>query len=91
MSLPRVPNPSELQRADDARALVKRARREARQWAIRAVLLAVIAGLAFRTGWFVFGGIFVALAFMAFGLSRATRNRALALAEKLRLLEPEAK
>ncbi len=91
MSLSRVPDPSELQHADQARTLVKRARREARQWAIRSVLLAVVAGLAFRVGWYAFGGIFVARAFMAFGLSRATRRRALALAEKLRLLDLETK
>ncbi len=87
MSLPRFPNPSELQRADEARALIRRARGEARRWMIRSVLLALIAGLSFARRWVFFGVVFLALTAMGFQLSRSTRRRAAELAAKLKLLE----
>ena len=72
---------------DDQKALVKRARRDALQWTYRAVLLALISGLALRTGWIVFGVLFALLALMAVGLVRSMRRRAAMLAAKLKELE----
>ncbi|MGD0992831.1 MAG: hypothetical protein ABR998_10200 [Gemmatimonadales bacterium] len=72
---------------DDQKALVKRARRDALQWTYRAVLLALISGLALRLGWIVFGVLFALLALMAVGLVRSTRRRAAVLAAKLKELE----
>ena len=72
---------------DDQRVLVKRARRDALQWTYRAVLLALISGLALRTGWIVFGVLFAVLALMAVGLVRSTRRRAAVLAAKIKELE----
>jgi hypothetical protein len=73
--------------ADDQRALIKRARREALRWVFRSVLLAVIAGLALARGWIIFGVIFAALGVMGLQLARSTRRRAAELAQKLKLLE----
>ncbi len=89
MNLPRFPDPAALQPVADARALIRRARAEARRWTFRAILLAAVAGLSFRAGWISFGVIFVLLTFMAFALSRSTRKRAAQLAEKLRLMETQ--
>jgi hypothetical protein len=72
---------------DDQKALVKRARRDALHWTFRAVLLALISGLALRYGWIVFGGVFALLALMALQLVRSTRRRAAELAAKIRQLE----
>jgi hypothetical protein len=79
--------PSTVPGFDDQKALVKRARRDALQWTYRAVLLALISGLALRLGWIVFGVLFALLALMAVGLVRSTRRRAAVLAAKLKELE----
>jgi hypothetical protein len=79
--------PSTVPGLDDQKALVKRARRDALQWTYRAVLLALISGLALRLGWIVFGVLFALLALMAVGLVRSTRRRAAVLAAKLKELE----
>ena len=79
--------PSTVPGLDDQRVLVKRARRDALQWTYRAVLLALISGLALRTGWIVFGVLFAVLALMAVGLVRSTRRRAAVLAAKIKELE----
>ena len=80
-------SPSTVPGLDDQKALVKRARRDALQWTYRAVLLALISGLALRNGWIVFGVLFALLALMAVGLVRSTRRRAGVLAAKLKELE----
>ena len=74
---------------DAQKALVKRARRDAVHWAFRAVLLALISGLALRYGWILFGSLFALLALMAVGLVRSMRRRAAALDAQIRLLEPK--
>ena len=74
---------------DAQKALVKRARRQAVHWAFRAVLLALISGLALRYGWILFGSLFALLALMAVGLVRSMRRRAAALDAQIRLLEPK--
>ena len=79
--------PSMVRGLDDQKALVKRARRDALQWTYRAVLLALISGLALRNGWIMFGVLFALLALMAAGLVRSTRRRAAVLAAKLKELE----
>jgi hypothetical protein len=71
---------------EEARALVKRARQEARRWMFRSVTLALVSGLAFARHWFVFGLVFLALTLMGMQLSRSTRRRAAELAEKLKLM-----
>ena len=75
---------------DDQKALVKRARRDALHWAFRAVLLALISGLALRNGWIIFGVLFAALALMSMQLVRSTRRRAAELAAKIQQLEGKA-
>ncbi len=75
------------QRLDAERALVRRARRDAWHWAFRAVVLALISGLALRFGWIIFGILFAALALMAAGLVRSMRRRAAQLEAQIRLLE----
>jgi hypothetical protein len=87
MSGPLFPGVPSLPVLDDARALVKRARREARRWMFRAVMLALVSGLAIARGWLIFGVIFLALTVMAFQLSRSTRRRAAEMVDKLKLLE----
>ncbi|MGA2383477.1 MAG: hypothetical protein ABSG61_08580 [Gemmatimonadales bacterium] len=79
--------PSAAPGLDDQKALVKRARRDALHWGFRAVLLALISGLALRNGWIVFGVLFALLALMAVGLVRSTRRRAAQLAAKIKALE----
>jgi uncharacterized membrane protein YciS (DUF1049 family) len=71
----------------EARALVKRARQEARRWMFRSVMLALISGLAFARHWLVFGLIFLGLTVMGAQLSRSTRRRAAELAQKLKDME----
>jgi len=73
---------------DEQKALVKRARRDAIHWAFRAVMLALISGLALRFGWILFGALFAVLALMAAGLVRSMRRRAAQLEAQIRLLEP---
>jgi len=74
---------------DEARALVKRARQEARRWMFRSVMLALVSGLAFARHWFLFGAVFLALTVMGVQLARSTRRRAAELAAKLKLMENE--
>jgi hypothetical protein len=85
----RMPAPGAIPGLDDQRALVKRARRDALHWTFRAVMLALISGLALRTGWILFGAVFALLALMALQLVRSTRRRAAELAAKIKLLEHE--
>jgi hypothetical protein len=87
VSQPPIPGVPPIPGLDEQRALVKRARRESFRWFIRALMLAIISGLALRNGWVIFGVIFAALAVMGLQLSRTTRRRAAALLEKLKLLE----
>jgi uncharacterized membrane protein YciS (DUF1049 family) len=75
--------------AAEARALVKRARQEARRWMFRSVMLALVSGLALARHWLIFGLVFLALTVMAAELSRSTRRRARDLDEKLRGQEPK--
>ncbi len=72
---------------DQHRALIKRARRDGFHWAFRAVLLALISGLALKAGWILFGILFGLLALMSVGLSRSMRRRAALLAAQIKLLE----
>jgi fatty acid desaturase len=82
-----LPPSSAAPRLDDQRALVKRARRDAIHWAFRAVLLALVSGLALRYHWYLFGSLFAVLALMAVGLVRSMRLRAAQLEAKIKLLE----
>lgn len=82
-----IPAPSGVPGLDDQKALVKRARRDAMRWTFRAVLLALVSGLALRNGWIVFGLLFAVLALMAAGLVRSMRRRAAQLAAKITALE----
>ena len=82
----RLPDP-ERQKLDEQRALVKRARRDAYHWAFRAIVLALISGLALRYGWIVFGVLFAVLALMAAGLVRSMRRRAAQLEAQVGRLE----
>jgi hypothetical protein len=72
---------------EDQRRLVARARGQARRWTTRGILLFVIAALAVRYGWLIFGLIFLALALLALELARSTRRRAAALADRLKAME----
>jgi hypothetical protein len=83
----RMPAPGAIPGLDDQKALVKRARRDALHWTFRAVMLALISGLALRTGWILFGTVFALLALMALHLVRSTRRRAAELAAKIKLVE----
>jgi hypothetical protein len=82
--LPVVPHVPDL---DDQRRLIERARRDARSWLVRCVLLVVIAALAFRRGWIFFGAAFFALGLLVLQLSRSNRKQAAELEKKLALLE----
>jgi len=86
----RMPLSSAAPGLDDQRRLVRRARRDAFHWAFRAVMLALIGGLALRFGWIVFGILFAVLALMAAGLVRSLRRRAAALAAQIRQMETKA-
>ena len=66
--------------------VIKRARREVRAWRIRAVLLALIAGLFFRDRWLVFGGLFAVLALGAWQISRLIVRRTSEIQKKIELL-----
>ncbi|OYV66417.1 MAG: hypothetical protein B7Z72_11385 [Gemmatimonadetes bacterium 21-71-4] len=83
----RAPGLREVPGLDDQRQLVARARSLARRWMVRAVLLLVVSALAVRTGWLIFGLIFLALAVLALQLARSTTRRAAELADKLKRLE----
>ncbi len=78
--------PTEL---DQQKALVRKARRDAFHWAFRAVVLALISGLALRYGWILFGSLFGVLALMAVGLVRSLRRRAAQLAAQIKAQEPQ--
>ncbi len=82
-SLPSVLPATHLPDLDDQRRLVVRARKEARRWLVRSVLLIVIGALAFRRGWLVFGAVFLALALLGLQLARSTGRRAAELARRL--------
>ncbi len=81
--LPQVPGAS----LDDQKALVRRARRDAWHWSFRAVVLALISGLALKYGWIIFGVAFGVLALMAWGLVRSIRRRAATLAAMIQKVE----
>jgi hypothetical protein len=72
---------------EDQRRLVVTARRRARRWMLRSVLLLVIGALAMRNGWVVFGVVFLALAILAIQLARSTTRSAAELADRLKELE----
>jgi len=68
--------------------IIKRARRQVAGWRIRALLLALIAGLFFfRLRMLVAGAIFVLLALAAAQTSRLILKRTVELQRKLELLE----
>ena len=68
--------------------VIKRAKREARAWRFRAVLLALIAGLFFfRLRMIIPGIVFVVLAFGALQTARLTIRRIVELQRKIALLE----
>ena len=75
--VPRLPG------LDDQRRLVARARSQSRRWLVRSVLLLVIAALAVRRGWIVFGLVFLALAILGLQLSRSVSRRAAELERRL--------
>jgi len=68
--------------------IIKKAKREVRGWRIRSVLLALIAGLFFfRLRLFVFGVVFVVLAFGSLQIARLIVKRTVEMQKKLALLE----
>jgi hypothetical protein len=68
--------------------IIKKAKREVRGWRIRSVLLALIAGLFFfRLRMFVFGVVFVVLAFGSLQIARLIVKRTVEMQKKLALLE----
>ena len=68
--------------------IIKKAKREVRGWRIRSVLLALIAGLFFfRLRMFVFGVVFVVLAFGSLQIARLIVKRTIEMQKKLALLE----
>lgn len=79
--VPRLPG------LDDQRRLVDRARAQARRWLLRSVLMLVIAALAVRRGWVVFGLVFLGLAILGLQLARSTSRRAAELARRLAAAE----
>lgn len=81
------PAPPVVPDLDAQKALVKRARRDSWHWTFRAVLLALIGGLAVRNGWLLFSILFGLLALMSVHVSRSTRRRAAELAARIRMLE----
>jgi uncharacterized membrane protein YciS (DUF1049 family) len=88
VTLNRFSSPTPLSDPAQQRRLVKTARRQALRWAVRAVLLAAVAGLAFRMGWVIFGTVFLALTVMSFALAHSVRRRAAELAARLKAEEP---
>ena len=79
-----APQPPSL---EDQRRLVVTARRRARRWMLRSALLLVIAALALRNGWILFGIVFLALGILAIQLARSTTRSAAELADRLKALE----
>lgn len=68
--------------------IIKKAKREVRGWRIRSVLLALIAGLFFfRLRMFLFGAVFVVLAFGSLQIARLIVKRTVEMQKKLALLE----
>lgn len=68
--------------------IIKKAKREVRGWRIRSVLLALIAGLFFfRLRMFLFGVVFVVLAFGSLQIARLIVKRTVEMQQKLALLE----
>lgn len=83
-----IPRPSLLGDKERDAQTIKRAMGQVRGWRIRALLLALIAGLfIFRMRMIVPGAVFIVLAFGAFQIARLTVQRAVALQRKLDLLE----
>jgi len=87
--VPVVPGPPHLPDLEDQRRLIVRARRDARRWLLRCVLMLVIGALAFRRGWLIFGVVFFLLTLLALQLSRSNLKAAAELERKLSLLEPK--
>ncbi len=83
---PQLPHPPTL---EEQWLLVARARRLARQWLLRSVLLLVIGATAVRWGWLFFGLALFALALLGLQLSRSTGRRAAELEAMLPPREPE--
>lgn len=68
--------------------IIKKAKREVRGWRIRAVLLALVAGLFFfRLRMIIPGVVFVILSFGAVQISRLIVKRTVEIQKKLALLE----
>jgi hypothetical protein len=68
--------------------IIKKAKREVRGWRIRSLLLALIAGLFFfRLRMFLFGLVFVVLAFGSLQIARLIVKRTVEMQKKLALLE----
>ena len=68
--------------------IIKKAKREVRGWRIRSLLLALIAGLFFfRLRMFLFGVVFVVLAFGSLQIARLIVKRTVEMQQKLALLE----
>ena len=87
MSLENLPGAPGASGLDEQKALVKRARRDARHWIFRAVLLTIISALSFARHWVVFGILFGALALMAIQLTRMTQRRVAELVARIKALE----
>ena len=77
---PQAPRPLSL---EEQRRLVVRARRQARQWFIRAVLLLVFGAIAVRWGWLAFGLVLFALSLLGIGLASSISRRAAELETRL--------
>ncbi|MEK7668451.1 MAG: hypothetical protein AAB409_07365 [Gemmatimonadota bacterium] len=68
--------------------IIRKAKREVRGWRIRAVLLALVAGLFFfRLRMIIPGVVFVVLSFGAVQISRLIVKRTVEIQKKLALLE----
>ncbi len=83
-----IPNYSLVGDRDRDAQMLRRARRQVTGWRIRALLLALIAGLAFfRMRSVIFGVVFVGLALAALQTSRLMLRQTVRMQEKLDLLE----
>jgi hypothetical protein len=82
-----VPGVPHLPDLEDQRRLIAKARRDARAWLIRCVLMIVVAAFAVRTGLLFFGVVLFLLALLVLQLSHSNYKQAAALERKLELLE----
>jgi hypothetical protein len=85
-----APDPAREEALATARAAMRRSRVQGRRWFLRAVLMAVIAGVAFYRGGelnLAIGGAMALLAVLSFSLGRGARGDAARLLEKLRAEE----